>query len=453
MRPRQLREAVRAQYDAHRSWSYQLHRDNLRGAGRPRRPRAGPLPSYATCGATCRPKGSSGSDVARRAIDPARIASTSTRQPREVRSYEVEYVGGLLARRLPSRQSAGPHGIGRLGDAGAAGLSRRSLAPLLPRAVVSRRRPPRRSCTACVRRFRSAGSRARLLTDNGGPMTAAETREGLVRLGHRPATTLPSTLSKRASRRSSGLRSKAVSSRCSRASRRSPSRPAQRSHAGVGRAGIPPQPCTPKPARRRSRDFSPGPMSCRPSPSADGARGAFHHRADAHPAPLGRHDQSVERRPLRGAGALCASAAPHRALRALGSAVGAGLRPPTGAVLGRLVPARQNARTPTARRRASPSCPPRTPAAAPGHGVAPLLDALLAEYAARPACRPPISPPTMSRRRTDDQETPAALRPQVESRSRPTCPTDALARHPPTRELRRGASSTGARRRLRRHPR
>src|SRR6266849_9286558 len=30
-----------------------------------------------------------------------------------------------------------------------------------------------------------------LLTDNGGPITAAETREGLVRLGISPATTLP----------------------------------------------------------------------------------------------------------------------------------------------------------------------------------------------------------------------------------------------------------------------
>src|SRR6266496_3324686 len=42
-----LREAVRAQYDAHRSWSYQLHRDNLRALVAAT-PTLGPLPSYST---------------------------------------------------------------------------------------------------------------------------------------------------------------------------------------------------------------------------------------------------------------------------------------------------------------------------------------------------------------------------------------------------------------------
>ena len=42
-----MREALRIQYEAHRSWSYQLHRDNL-GALVLATPALGPLPSYST---------------------------------------------------------------------------------------------------------------------------------------------------------------------------------------------------------------------------------------------------------------------------------------------------------------------------------------------------------------------------------------------------------------------
>ena len=42
-----LRQALLTQYDAHRSWSYQLHRDNLR-ARVTAEPALGALPSYST---------------------------------------------------------------------------------------------------------------------------------------------------------------------------------------------------------------------------------------------------------------------------------------------------------------------------------------------------------------------------------------------------------------------
>ena len=42
-----VRHALRTQYDAHRSWSYQLHRDNLRVLVTAD-PTLGPLPSYST---------------------------------------------------------------------------------------------------------------------------------------------------------------------------------------------------------------------------------------------------------------------------------------------------------------------------------------------------------------------------------------------------------------------
>ena len=42
-----LRDALRAQYEAHRSWSYQLHRDDLRALSTGN-PTLGPLSSYST---------------------------------------------------------------------------------------------------------------------------------------------------------------------------------------------------------------------------------------------------------------------------------------------------------------------------------------------------------------------------------------------------------------------
>lgn len=92
--PEGLRQALRAQYAAHKAWSYQLHYDNL-GAQVKAAPDLGPLPSYGTVRRYMKATGlfkrrrltAKDTEGARRA--EARL------DEREVRSYEAEYVNGL----------------------------------------------------------------------------------------------------------------------------------------------------------------------------------------------------------------------------------------------------------------------------------------------------------------------------------------------------------------------
>ena len=89
-----VREALLAQYAAHKSWSVKLHHDNLVALAE-RRPDLRPVPSYSTLRRFLRQQGldkrrrltSRRSDGAERA--EARLFD------REVRSYEAEYVNGL----------------------------------------------------------------------------------------------------------------------------------------------------------------------------------------------------------------------------------------------------------------------------------------------------------------------------------------------------------------------
>jgi len=184
-----LRTVLQTQYDAHRSWSYQLHRDNLRALVEAT-PALGPLPSYATVRRYMQAQG-----LLRQRRRTARDRPGSDRldaspHPREVRSYEVAYVGGLW-------HADFHHGSLRVLTASGAWVTPVLLALLDDRS--------RLCCHAqwylaeTAETFVHGLSQAiqkrtlprALLTDNGGPMTAAETREGLVRLGITPDTTLP----------------------------------------------------------------------------------------------------------------------------------------------------------------------------------------------------------------------------------------------------------------------
>ena len=184
-----LRQAVRAQYDAHRSWSYQLHVDNLRVLVAAD-PTLGPLPSYTTVRRYMQAQG-----LRRHRRHTARDRPGSdrvdlSRQPREIRSYEVEYVGGLwhadfhhgsLKVLTPSGAWVTPVLLAFLDDRSRlCGHAQWYLAETAETFVHG-------LCQALQKR----GLPRALLTDNGGPMTAAETREGLVRLGISQATTLP----------------------------------------------------------------------------------------------------------------------------------------------------------------------------------------------------------------------------------------------------------------------
>ena len=184
-----LRQAVRAQYDAHRSWSYQLHVDNLRVLVAAD-PTLGPLPSYTTVRRYMQAQGLLRHRRHTARDRPGSDHADAARQPREVRSYEVEYVGGLwhadfhhgsLKVLTPAGTWVTPRLLAVLDDHSRLCCHAQSYLAETAETFVHG------LCQAIQKR----GLPRALLTDNGGPMTAAETREGLVRLGISQATTLP----------------------------------------------------------------------------------------------------------------------------------------------------------------------------------------------------------------------------------------------------------------------
>ena len=184
-----LKQAIHTLYAAHRSWTYQLHYDNL-AAWVEEEPALGPLPAYATVrrymksvGLTKRRK------LAREPTDGTRRAEQRLDE-REVRSYESEYVNGLwhLDFHFGSKKVLVARGeyvtpivLGILDDHSRLAChlqwyfaeNAENLVHGLMQAIQKRGRP------------RS------LMTDNGKAMTADETEQGLARLGILHELTLP----------------------------------------------------------------------------------------------------------------------------------------------------------------------------------------------------------------------------------------------------------------------
>jgi len=184
-----LRTVLQTQYDAHRSWSYQLHRDNLRALV-DATPALGSLPSYATVRRYMQAQGLLRQRRRTARDRPGADRLDASPHPREIRSYEVEYVGGLW-------HADFHHGSLRVLTASGAWVTPVLLALLDDRSRLCCHAQWYLAETAetfvhglCQALQKRTLPRA-LLTDNGGPMTAAETREGLVRLGITPDTTLP----------------------------------------------------------------------------------------------------------------------------------------------------------------------------------------------------------------------------------------------------------------------
>jgi putative transposase len=176
-----LRSVLAAQYAAHRSWSYQLHRDNLRVLAEAD-PRLGPEPSYATVRRFMKATGL----VKRRRLsskDTVGVRRAERRlDEREVRSFEAAHVNGLWhldfhVGSLRVLTTAGewrtPHLLGVLDDRSRLGChvqwylgeTAETLVHGLSQAIQKRGLP-----------------RA-LMSDNGPAETAAEVVQGLGRLG------------------------------------------------------------------------------------------------------------------------------------------------------------------------------------------------------------------------------------------------------------------------------
>jgi len=184
-----LRQALLAQYDAHRRWSYQLHVDNLRVLVKAD-PTLGPLPSYSTVRRYMQAHGLLRQRRRTARDRPGADRLDAPRQPREVRSYEVEYVGGLW-------HADFHHGSLKVLTSTGDWVTPRLLAFLDDRSRLCCHAQWYLAETAetfvhgLCQAIQKRGLPRALLTDNGSAMTAAETGEGLARLGITHQTTLP----------------------------------------------------------------------------------------------------------------------------------------------------------------------------------------------------------------------------------------------------------------------
>jgi transposase InsO family protein len=186
---RALAPVIRAQHRAHPRWSYQLHADNLAVLVR-QDPTLGPLPSYATIRRWMKRQGLLRERRRRRPPTAGETRAAEHFAVVETRSFEVEYVNALWhldfhvgRRKVLTREGrwVTPHLLGILDDRSRLAChlqwylaeSAETLVHGLSQAIMKRGRP-----------------RA-LLTDNGSPMLAAETTQGLLHLSIHHDTTLP----------------------------------------------------------------------------------------------------------------------------------------------------------------------------------------------------------------------------------------------------------------------
>ena len=184
-----IREALRAQYAAHPSWSVKLHFDNLHAAAEANEALA-PLPSYSSIRRLFEKQGwrkrhrQTHRDTAGAARAEARLAS------REVRSYEAEYVGGLV------------HWDGHVGSRAVLSARGEWVTPVLIGILDDRSRlachlqwylveNAENVAHALSQAFQKRGLPRAGMSDNGAGNLAAEVTEGLARLGILHERTLP----------------------------------------------------------------------------------------------------------------------------------------------------------------------------------------------------------------------------------------------------------------------
>lgn len=184
-----LKAPLLAQYAAHKSWSYQLHHDNLvalatkeAGLGSP--------PSYATVRRFMKASGL----FKRRRLSSKETAGALQAElrldEREVRSYESEYVGGLwhldfhqgsLRVLTPTGDYETPQLFGALDD-------RSRVACHLQWYLAENSENVTHGLSQAIQK---RGLFRALMTDGGPAMKAAELTEGLARLGIDHKLTLP----------------------------------------------------------------------------------------------------------------------------------------------------------------------------------------------------------------------------------------------------------------------
>jgi putative transposase len=185
----QMKQALNEQYQAHKSWSYQLHADNLNALIR-QQPDLGTTPSYSTAHRYMKASGL----TKKRRILPRSTAGTLAAEQRletrEVRSYEADHIHGLwhLDYHHGSRNILTSDG--------------RWVKPMLLAIMDDRSRVIchaqwylNETTESLVHGFAQAIQKRvlprALMTDNGSAMTSEEFTEGLERLSILHQTTLP----------------------------------------------------------------------------------------------------------------------------------------------------------------------------------------------------------------------------------------------------------------------
>ena len=184
-----LQARLVAQYQAHKSWSMQLHADNLAvlAAEDSALSRA---PSYSTVRRYLRAHGLERRRLLGPRGSPGAKRAEERLEHREVRSYEAEYVNGLWHFDFHQCSRSVPVPCGRM------------VRPVLLGVLDDRSRLCchgqwylEEDTESLVHGLSQAFQKRRLprsiLSDNGGPMEAGETRRGLLRLGIVHDNTLP----------------------------------------------------------------------------------------------------------------------------------------------------------------------------------------------------------------------------------------------------------------------
>ena len=185
-----LRLALRAQYEKHKSWSYQLHADNLIALAQGDEA-LGEVPSYSTLRRYLKTQGMFKQRRRSSTRSTVGAAEAESRLERwEVRSFEAEYVHGLWhldfhhgSRKVTTREGVwtSPVLLGVLDDRSRLACHLQwyldETAEMLVHGL----------CQAIQKRSLPRA----LMTDNGAAMLAEEFRQGLLDLGIVHETTLP----------------------------------------------------------------------------------------------------------------------------------------------------------------------------------------------------------------------------------------------------------------------
>jgi putative transposase len=187
-----VRQALTAQYAAHKSWSVQLHHDNLVALAETN-PDLRPVPSYATLRRFLKANGLN----KRRRLTSRRTEGAERAEARfldrEVRSYEAEYVGGLwhfdahhCSRKVLTSKAewVTPILFGVLDDRSRLACHLQWYLGAETAEIVAH---------GLTQAFQKRGLPRASLSDNGSAMISAEIVDGLTRLGVLQQTTLPYT--------------------------------------------------------------------------------------------------------------------------------------------------------------------------------------------------------------------------------------------------------------------